>query len=309
MNNPDSIDVVRRFNRSYTRRLGLLGESLLDSGFSLAEARILFELADNGPIGASRLAEGLVLDGGYLSRLLKGLRRRGLVEAARSPADLRTRWLSLSAAGRDAYERLKAASRAQIADLLEPLPADQRAELVGAMARIEQLLGPAAPERPALVLRPPRIGDMGWMVQRQAQLYAREYGWDERFEGLLARIAAEFVERFDARRERCWVAEIDGQAVGSVLVVREDEYTARLRMLFVEASARGQGVGRRLVGECIAFARLSGYASMVLWTNDILAAARRLYEAAGFRMVREEAHHSFGKDLVGQHWVLDLAGE
>ena len=302
---PDQIARLRRFSRFYTRKLGLLQHTLLDSELSLTEARVLYELAAGQACVASVLARAMRVDPGYLSRRLSALVRRGLVSRAGTDIDRRRRTLALTPAGRAVFADLDAAANTQVAQMLAPLADDARAELVGAMGDIERLLEPDA--LAPVVLRGHRVGDIGWVTHRQGLLYAQEYGWDASYEALVAEIAARFVREFDPRHERCWIAEIEGRVVGSVFLVRESPAVARLRLLYVEPVARGRAIGRRLVDECIAFARAHGYTRLVLWTNDVLVSAGRIYRAAGFRLVREEAHHAFGKDLVSQDWELALA--
>jgi DNA-binding MarR family transcriptional regulator/GNAT superfamily N-acetyltransferase len=296
---------VRRFNRFYTRKIGVLQERLLRSPFSLAEARVVYELGQRARSTASDLARELALDAGYLSRLLAGLEERGIVVKAPSPSDGRQSLLSLTSAGRDAFAALDAQSAEQIGALLGEVPAAAQARLVAALGTVERALEPAAARTP-YVLRPHRPGDMGWIVHRHGALYAQEFGWDESFEALVAEIAAKFIETHDAKRERCWLAERDGEILGSVLLVRQSATVAKLRLLLVEPQARGLGVGARLVDECVRFARLAGYRKVTLWTQSILVPARRIYERAGFRRVREEPHRSFGHDLVGEYWQLKL---
>jgi DNA-binding MarR family transcriptional regulator/GNAT superfamily N-acetyltransferase len=297
---------VRRFNRFYTQTIGVLDEGLLHSPFSLAEARVLYELAHRQRPTASEIARDLHLDPGYLSRILRGFRRRGLIERAAADGDARRRHLSLTAAGRAAFAPLDARSREEIGALIGRLPDNAQAKLVGAMRAIETLL--AADEEPAgdLVLRPHRAGDLGWIVGRHGALYAEEYGWDAEFEAMVAEIAARFLADFDVRRERCWIAERDDEPVGSVALVREGDRTARLRLLLVEPAARGHGLGRQLVAECLGFARRAGYRKVVLSTFNVLVAARRIYQAAGFRLVAEEPRRCFGHDLVEEGWQLAL---
>ena len=299
------IDAVRRFNRFYTRKIGVLEERLMRSPFSLAEARVVYELGQRTTVTAGELARELALDPGYLSRLLGGLEQRRLVAKTPSPSDGRQSLLSLTAAGRDAFAALDAQSAEQTAALLDQVPAAEQARLVAALGTIERLLGPRAAGT-AYVLRPHRPGDMGWIVHRHGALYAQEFGWDESFEALVAEIAARFIEKYDAKRERCWLAEQEGEILGSVLLVKQSPTIAKLRLLLVEPEARGLGVGARLVDECIRFARLAGYRKVTLWTQSILVPARRIYERAGFRRMREEPHRSFGHDLVGEHWELKL---
>ena len=304
---PDAIAAVRRFSRFYTRRIGLLQDGLLDLPFSLAEARVIYELAQRGTATAAELAAALALDAGYLSRILRGIDRRGLLRREPCAHDRRQTMLSLTAQGREAFAALDAGSQAQIASLLAPLSPPGQNRLIAALRETEALLGAARPaQTDPFVLRPPRAGDMGWVVQRQGVLYAREYGWDSRFEALVAGIVATFVQDFDPARERCWIAERDGEPAGAVFVVRKSDEVAQLRLLHVEAGSRGLGIGRRLVDECIRFARDSGYRRIMLWTNDVLVSARRIYQAAGFTLTAEERHHSFGHDLVGQNWERPL---
>ncbi len=308
---PDPTTAVRRFNRFYTRQLGLLDEGLLDSPFSLTEVRLLYEIAHRAGITATELREILALDAGYLSRILRELRRQGLVSARASAADRRQRQLTLTERGRRTFDALDARSSEEVGAMLARLSGAERRELVEAMSGIEGLLGKSAdgPEvvPPDVVLRGPRPGDMGWVVKRHGELYAAEYDWNGEFEGLVAGIVGRFVAELDPRRERCWIAELRGEPAGSVFLVKESARVAKLRLLLVEPWARGHGIGTRLVDECLRFARTAGYAKIRLWTNDVLHAARRIYERAGFRLVEEERHHSFGHDLVGQTWELELA--
>ncbi|HEX7967588.1 MAG TPA: helix-turn-helix domain-containing GNAT family N-acetyltransferase [Stellaceae bacterium] len=300
------VDAVRRFNRFYTQKIGVLQERLLRSPFSLAEARVIYELAQRQQPTASDLAKELGLDPGYLSRILAGFAKRRLVEKAPSPADGRQSLLSLTPAGREAFAALNAQSADEIGAMLGRLGAEDQARLVAAMHTVERLLGAPAGEAPAYVLRPHQSGDMGWVVHRHGVLYAQEYGWDESFEALVAEIVAQFIADYDPRLERCWIAERDGAIVGSVFLVTQSKTAAKLRLLLVEPSARGLGIGARLVAECIGFARQAGYRKVTLWTQSMLTAARRIYQAAGFRLVREEPHKSFGRDLVGEYWELRL---
>lgn len=300
------IDAVRRFNRFYTRQIGVLRNGLLRSPFSLTEARILYELAHRERPTATEIGKALGLDAGYLSRILRGFERRGLVEKTASEADGRQNLLSLTAQGREAFGELNARSNEEVAAMLRGLPAREQDRLVEAMHAIEGLLGARPEPKVPYLLRPHRPGDMGWVVHRHGVLYAQEYGWDERFEALVAEIVAEFIRNYDPKRERCWIAERDGEIVGSVFLVRHSETVAKLRLLLVEPRARGLGIGSRLVEECIRFAEETGYRKITLWTNSVLHAARRIYQAAGFCLVREEPHHSFGHDLVGQTWELTL---
>jgi DNA-binding MarR family transcriptional regulator/GNAT superfamily N-acetyltransferase len=302
------VEAVRHFNRFYTRRIGVLQKGLLQSPFSLAQARVLYELAHRENPAAGALARDLGLDAGYLSRILKGFEKRGLVRRSRSDSDGRQSILSLTATGRRAFAALDAQSNEEVRGMAGKLAPAGRRQLAAAMQTIERLLdgdtGVAAPV--PYVLRPHQPGDMGWVAHRHGVLYAQEYGWDESFEALAAEIAAKFIRKFDPQRERCWMAERAGEVVGSVLLVKRSKKVAQLRLLLVEPGARGLGIGRRLVEECIRFARHRGYRKIMLWTNSGLTAARKIYEQAGFRLVEESRHHSFGKDLVGQNWELEL---
>ncbi|MBQ0821483.1 MarR family transcriptional regulator [Microvirga sp. HBU67558] len=302
----EQIERVRSFNRFYTRHIGLLNEGLLESAFSLTEARVLYELAHRGPVTAADLGRELGLDAGYLSRLLKRFGAQGLTQRNPSKDDGRQFLLSLTDKGFAAFTPLNLASAAQVATMLSGLSVGERERLTQAMTTVEHLVGDGPrPDRP-YVLRSHQPGDIGWIAHRQGILYAQEYGWDQTFEALVAEIAAGFVRNFDPQWERCWIAERGGEIIGSVFLVRSSDEVAKLRLLYVEPSARGLGLGRRLTEECIAFARDRGYRTLTLWTNDVLVAARRIYQAKGFRLVKEEPHHSFGKDLVGQTWDLDL---
>ena len=301
-----SIDAVRRFNRYYTRRIGVLQAGLLGSPYSLPQARLLYELGKRGHCTATGLGSELDLDPGYLSRLLHGLKRQGLVHGERSKQDARQTQLSLSAKGRKAYSQLDSRSRAEVASMLAKLPGRDQARVVDAMQAVETLLEKQSTEQKQIVLRPHRPGDIGWVVHRHGALYAEEYGWDERFEALVAGIAKDFVEKHDPSRERCWIAESNGETVGSVFLVKKNNITAQLRLLLVEPKARGRGLGRRLVEECIAFARAKGYRRLVLWTQANLDAARRIYKALGFELRKKEPHQSFGVRLVGEYWELEL---
>ena len=297
---------VRRFNRFWTRQIGVLREGYLESPFSLTEVRVLYELAHREETTAGELGEELGLDAGYLSRILSGFQKHGLIRKRPSEADGRRRLLRLTERGREAFAPLEARSRSEIGAMLGGMSIAGQERLVEAMRAIERLLSfrpdPAVP----YLLRPPQPGDMGWVVHRHGVLYAREYGWDERFEALVAGIVAKFIQQYDPRVERCWIAERDGEVVGCVFLVRESEEVAKLRLLLVEPEARGLGIGSCLVEECIRFARQAGYLKITLWTNDVLNSARRIYEAMGFQLVHEKPHRSFGHDLVGQTWELML---
>ena len=302
----ERIDAVRAFNRFYTRQIGLLDESLLKSPFSLTEARVLYELAHREGLVASDLVRDLGLDPGYVSRLLKKFEERGLVERAASEVDARRASIAITQAGRDAFAPLNQGSHEQVGALLDRLAPSEQDRLVKAMRTVEDLLGERPEPKAPYILRPLQVGDIGWITRRQGMLYTEEYGWDGTYEGLVAEILGEFVKKFDPQWERAWIAEREGEVVGSVFIVRKSPQVAKLRLLYVEPSARGLGIGARLVDACVAFSRAKGYKTLTLWTNDILGAARRIYQAAGFKLVEEERHHSFGKDLVGQTWDLAL---
>lgn len=306
------VAAVRRFNRFYTRQIGVLNEGLLKSPFSLTEVRVLYELAHRDGPTATELGRELGLDTGYLSRILRGFEQRGLIDRQPSEADGRQSHLRLTSEGRSAADALDARSSEEIGLMLRTLSAGERRRLVEAMRTIETSLsarrerGRRSERNASYVIRPHQPGDMGWVVHRHGVVYAQEYGWDERFEALVAGIVAEFIQNFDPKRERCWMAERDGEIVGSIFLVKKSDAVAKLRLLLVEPSARGLGIGRRLVSECVRFARQAGYRTVTLWTNDVLHAARRIYQEAGFQLVSEERHHSFGYDLVGQTWELEL---
>jgi DNA-binding MarR family transcriptional regulator/N-acetylglutamate synthase-like GNAT family acetyltransferase len=300
------VDAVRRFNRFYTRRIGVLNEKLLRSGFTLPEVRLLYELAHRDRPSASELGKELRLDPGYLSRLVDRLGRRGLLERKPSPTDKRQALLRLTRKGQETFAALNRRSHEEIAAMLSPLATGDQRRLVEAMTRIERLLDGSPRTTEPYLLRPHQPGDIGWVVQRHGAIYAEEYAWDSGFEALVAEIAARFLRHFDPKRERCWIAERDGENVGCVFLVKKSATVAQLRLLLVEPSARGLGIGRRLVAECIRFARQAGYRKVTLWTNKGLDAAKHLYEEAGFRLIEEEPHHSFGHDLVAQTWNLTL---
>ncbi len=298
------VGAMRAFNRFYTYRIGILSGAPLTGELSLTESRVLYELAHRDAPTASALQHDLGLDQGYLSRIVSRFEKHGLLKRTQSAADRRQSLITLTKKGRALFARIDRAWQKATAALIAPLGEARRGELVASMRRISELLSEERSK--PFVLREPRVGDMGWIVHRQALLYATEYGWSAEFEALVAEITAAFIREFDPSRERCWVAEKDGEIVGSVFLVKAGEKVSRLRMLYVEPSARGQGIGAALVDACIAEARRTGCETLVLWTNDILTSARRLYEAAGFRLVAEKPHHSFGKDLVGQDWELRL---
>ncbi|RCW72913.1 bifunctional helix-turn-helix transcriptional regulator/GNAT family N-acetyltransferase [Pseudorhodoferax soli] len=305
----EQVEALRAFNRSYTRSIGLL-EPYLDSTLSLTEVRVLYELAHRAQSAASEIARELGLDGGYLSRILKRFEARGWLERSSSALDGRQQLLRLTAAGQAEFAPLQQKSRDAARDLLAGLPTGSRAELVDAMAKMQHLMAPpgtsAAPRPRTAVLREPRPGDMGWVIQQHGEIYAREYGWDARFEALVADIAARFVRNFQPGWERCWIAELDGQRVGSVFIARKSATVAQLRMLILAPAARGMGLGARLTDECLAFARAKGYRKMVLWTNSCLTAARGIYAARGFVLRKTEPYEDFGQSLVGETWELRL---
>jgi len=302
----ERVAAVRAFNRFYTQQIGVLHESLAKSPFSLTAARVLYELAHREKSTATELGARLGLDPGYLSRILASFKRRGLIKRKACAADARQTILQLTKEGEEAFAALNLGSQRDVMHLLGGLAPPEQRQLVGAMRTIQRLLG--TPEKPdtSFLLRPHQIGDIGWIVQRHAIIYAQEYGWDEQFEGLVAKVAADFLEAHDPKRERCWIAERDGQNVGCVFLVANTKTVAQLRLLFVEPRARGLGIGKRLVTECIRFARQTDYRKIILWTNNILLAARHLYERAGFRLIHEEPHQSFGANLVGETWELRL---
>jgi DNA-binding MarR family transcriptional regulator/GNAT superfamily N-acetyltransferase len=303
----ETTEAVRRFNRFYTRRIGVLEESLLGSSLTLSQGRVVFELGRRTEWTAGAIAAELRLDAGYLSRLLAGLEKLKLIARRPSPTDGRQTIVSLTARGRERYQLLDRRSADEVSNLLNGLPPGGRQQLLAAMTAIEALLSDAPAPSVPYIIRPPRPGDIGRVISRHGALYAEEYGWDETFEGFVAEIAGGFIKSFDPRRERCWIAERNGQVVGSVFLAKgPDHRTAKLRMLYVEPSARGLGIGARLVEECRIFARSAGYARIMLWTNSILTSARRIYESAGYRLVRSEPHHSFGRDLIGETWEVDL---
>ncbi len=304
----EAAGVVRRFNRFYTKRIGVLQDGFLRSPFSLAEGRVLYELAHRENATAGDVGKELELDRGYLSRILRSFEQRGFIERTPSEIDGRQTLLSLTPQGFEALAPLDQRSHDETVAMLRRLSAVEQCRLIESMHAIETALGDAPPARVPYILRPHQPGDMGWIIHRHGVLYAQEYGWDERCEALIAEIASKFIEQHDPRRERCWIAEREGKILGSVLLVRQSDDVAQLRLLLVEPSARGLGIGHRLVNECVAFARRANYKAITLWTNDVLHAARRIYEEAGFHLVGEEHHHSFGHDLVGQNWTLELSG-
>jgi DNA-binding MarR family transcriptional regulator/ribosomal protein S18 acetylase RimI-like enzyme len=304
------IDTVRRFNRFYTRKIGVLQEAWLDGPFSLTEARVLYELAHQEKPTATLVRNNLELDPGYLSRILSTFEKRGLVKKTPSKEDRRQSLLTLTDKGRQQFAPLEARTVVEVGGMLGTLSEEQQKQLAAAMHTIEKLLGAEgkgeAENKAPYRLRPHQVGDMGWVVHRQGVLYAHEYGYDQRFEALAAEIAAKFIQNYDEKRERCWIAEKDGQIVGSVFLVTESKTIAKLRLLYVEPAARGLGIGSRLVAECVRFAKQANYKKIVLWTQSELDAARHIYKKAGFRVVGKKPHHSFSKDLVAETWELCL---
>jgi DNA-binding MarR family transcriptional regulator/GNAT superfamily N-acetyltransferase len=304
---PDGqISAVRAFNRFYTRKLGVLDQHVMQSPFSLSEGRVLYELAHREELAAKEIGTELGLDAGYLSRIVQKFDEDGLITRKPLASDRRQFQLSLTGKGRQAYAKLDRSSQHEVGAMLAALAPDDRARLTGAMATIKRLLGEARSAAPRAILREPRPGDMGFVVQSHGALYASEYGFDAAFEALVADIAAKFLTSFDASRERCWIADIGGRPVGSVFLVRHNDEVAKLRLLLVDPAGRGQGLGKRLVDECISFARARGYRRITLWTQSILVAARKIYQDAGFELVKSEPHRSFGQNLIGETWEREL---
>jgi len=307
MNKPESIAAVRHFNRFYTKQLGVLNEGLLESPFTLTEARIIYELANREKTTATELGNELGIDAGFLSRTLRSLETKKVFTRKTSSADARQSFLTLTTKGRKEIESLERMSRNQIEEILNDLTSAEQKRLLSAMSTIENMLAKEKEEKAySYVLRQPEPGDLGWVVQSNGTLYAHEYGWDENYEALVAQIVADFVKNFDPKKERCWMAEKDGENVGSVFLVKESDDVARLRLLIVDPKARGLGIGKRLVDECTRFARRVGYKQITLWTNNVLLAARSIYQKAGYELEKSESHHSFGHDLVGETWTLAL---
>jgi DNA-binding MarR family transcriptional regulator/GNAT superfamily N-acetyltransferase len=302
----DCVAAVRRFNRFYTQQIGVLHEGLAHSPFSLTETRVLYELARRDKPTAAELCADLELDAGYLSRILAGYKRRGLIERERSGSDGRESLLTLTRQGHQTLAPLEERTRADIGAMLGRLASADQMRLLDAMTTIERLLEAKAEPTATFLLRPHQPGDMGWVVKRHGELYAQEYGYDEQFEALVASIVAQFIQHYDPKGERCWMAEREGENVGCVFLVRQSRYVAKLRLLLVDPKARGFGIGSRLVNECVAFARRAGYRTMTLWTQSDLHAARRIYRHAGFTVVEKKPHHSFGHDLVAETWQLKL---
>jgi DNA-binding MarR family transcriptional regulator/GNAT superfamily N-acetyltransferase len=304
---PDrQIAAFRAFTRFYTRKLGVLGQHLLNSPFSLSEGRVLYEIAHNEGLAAKEIGGALGLDPGYLSRIIQGFDEAGLISRKPLEQDRRQYRLSLTAKGRQAFAKIDRASHDEVAAMLGALSADERERLTSAMATVERLLEPAERSEPSFVLRGHRVGDMGWVISSQARAYATEYGWDISYEALVAEICAQFIRKFDPSREHCWIAEAGGGPVGSIFLVKANDEVAKLRLLLVEEKARGLGVGRTLTEACVGFAREKGYKRITLWTQSILVAARAIYASAGFRLVATEPHHSFGADLIGETWEMEL---
>ncbi len=305
--NDKRVDQIREFNRFFTRKIGVLRERLLHSSFSLTEARILFEIANSEAPTAAELGRELGLDAGYLSRILSRFEEQGLAERIRSERDGRQFLIRLTQKGSEAYSALDRRSREEIEEILSDLTEEEQLKLLKSMQAIENILAKESFKfSEAFFLRTHRPGDMGWVTHRHGVLYAKEYGWDERFEALVAQIVSEFINHYKPEYDRCYIAEMNGEIAGSVFVVRSSETDAKLRLLLVEPEARGLGLGSRLVHECIAFARHAGYKKLVLWTNSVLVEARHIYSKAGFKLVQQDEHQSFGKKLTGETWELIL---
>lgn len=302
----ERISAVRHFNRFFTRQIGVLREGLLHSAYSLTEARILYELAHGNDVTATALCRALGLDPGYLSRTLAGLEQQGIIDKVRAENDGRQRFLRLTAQGEQIFAPLEQRARDEVGEWLNELGEGEQQRLLQAMQTIEGIFDKGLKFSEPFFLRSHEPGDMGWVTHRHGVLYAQAYGWDERFEALVAQIVADFINQYNPARERCWIAEMGGEIVGSVFVVQSSETVAKLRLLLVEPKARGLGLGSRLVEECIRFTRRTGYQTLTLWTNDVLKEARHIYQKAGFTLVAQEAHHSFGQELVGETWTLDL---
>lgn len=307
MTNPAYVKQLRAFNRFYTQRIGVL-DPYLNSEFSLTEVRVLYELAHRDQPTATELARDLALDAGYLSRILRRFETRGWLARVPSPADARQSLLKFTEAGHAAFAPLQQQSRNEAAQLLGTVPEPQQRQLIDAMATVQQLMAPGSspPSTRTAVLRDLKPGDMGWVVQQHGELYAREFGWNREFEGLVAGIVAQMIKTFDPEWERGWIAELDGERVGSVFVVRKRKTVAQLRLLILSPAARGLGLGARLTDECLSFARAKGYKKMVLWTNSNLLAARDIYARRGFTLTQSEPYQGYGKDLVGETWELVL---
>jgi DNA-binding MarR family transcriptional regulator/GNAT superfamily N-acetyltransferase len=303
------IAAVRRFNRFYTQHLGVLRDGYLDSPFSLTQARVLYEIRERGSTTATEIGRDLGLDAGYLSRLVAQFEKSALIRKERSLSDGRQSFLSITAMGRKAMDLLEQRTVRQVGDVLHRLSDPEQDRLVTAMRVVERMIAPEAPAKPEItraeiILREPGPGDLGWIVARHGTLYAEEYGWGENFEGLCAQIVAEFTANYDAKRERCWIAEMDGENVGSVFLVKDTDEIARIRLLLVDPAARGRGLGMRLTDECVRFAKVAGYRGITLWTHSVLAAARHVYGKAGFTLTSSEKRKSFGKQVVSEIWDL-----
>jgi DNA-binding MarR family transcriptional regulator/GNAT superfamily N-acetyltransferase len=304
------VAAVRRFNRFYTRQIGVLRKNFLDSPYSLGEARVLYEIGNGKACTATEIGRALDLDGGYLSRVLRDFEKRTLIRRETSERDARQSHLTLSPRGRKAFALLNRLSQRDIGAMLRKLAPGQQTQLIAAMNTIEQLLdgenGAKPSKRGSYIVREPRHGDFGWIVKRNAEIYAEEYGWTAPFEGVCSQIVADFVNKFDPKRERCWIAEMDGENVGSIMLAKDSDDIARIRLLLLDPKARGLGIGARLVDECIRFARRAGYKKITLWTHSVLTAARHIYQKAGFRLMRTERHNSWGRPVVSEHWDLEL---
>ncbi|MGD8325648.1 MAG: helix-turn-helix domain-containing GNAT family N-acetyltransferase [Sphingomonadales bacterium] len=304
----ETITAVRQFNRFHTQLVGALNERLLASDYSLPQARLLYEIAHtkpDRPPSAREVGNILRMDAGYLSRIVSGLESQGLIERTPSPENAKRLALTLTDRGREVSAKLDAASAEEVSALLAPLSEIERRQLVGAMHRIRRVLGDISNDR-TFILRDPESGDLGWITHKQGILYAKEFDWDWTYEALVAEIVGQFAKDFIPGKEKCWIAEREGEIVGSVFLVRQDDKTAKLRLLYVDEAARGLGLGRRLVDECIRFARACGYKRMTLWTTNAQASARRIYEATGFKRIEEKPRHMFGKDVIGETWAMDL---
>ena len=304
------VAAVRRFNRFYTRQIGALRKNFLDSPYSLGEARVLYEIGNGNARTATEIGRALDLDAGYLSRVLRDFEKRALIRRETSERDARQSHLTLSPRGRKAFALLNRLSQHDIGAMLGKLAPARQTQLIAAMNLIEQLLGGEDELKPSerrdYIVREPRPGDFGWIVKRNAEIYADEYGWTAPFEGVCSQIVADFVNKFDPKRERCWIAEMKGENVGSIMLAKDDDDTARIRLLLLDPKARGLGIGTRLVDECIRFARRAGYKKITLWTHSVLTAARHIYQKAGFRLMRTERHRSWGRPVVSEHWDLEL---
>jgi DNA-binding MarR family transcriptional regulator/N-acetylglutamate synthase-like GNAT family acetyltransferase len=302
----ERVEAVRKFNRFYTQQIGVLTEAYLKSPFSLTEARVIYEIAHHEETTATELCRQLGLDAGYLSRLLRGFKKRRLIEKKSSDSDRRLSVLRLTGQGQQSFAFLNSHSKKEIEAMLNRLGVEDQKRLVAAMQLIQRLIGPDDSAREPYLLRTHQPGDMGWVVHRHGRIYAEEYGWDERFEGLVAEIVAKFIKKFDPRLERCWIAEREGENIGSVFLVRKSKQVAKLRLLLVDPKARGLGIGTRLVDESLRFARQAGYKRITLWTNSVLVAARKIYQKAGFELTESQPHRSFGHDLVSETWERAL---